>query len=143
MHYTGGTISEELRAELKERLIRVYAGGVGDGGYWGDDMKLCDGCHTGGLDNSFSCDSLKCAAENDVDRCQNCHRYPCDKAHHLYQNFIYLHNAVIGTTNTPSSLLYAAFESPQTTHRTEGAILPWSFFISLLICNKLLAASSI
>ncbi len=85
VHYTGGTISEELRSELKERLIRVYAGGVGDGGYWGDDMMLCDGCHTGGLDKSFSCDSLKCAAENGVDRCQDCHKNPCDKAHHLYQ----------------------------------------------------------
>lgn len=85
VHYNGGTISEEFRTELKQRLIRVYAGGVGDGGYWGDDMKLCDGCHTGGLDKSFNCISLKCAAENDVDRCQNCHKNPCHKAHHLYQ----------------------------------------------------------
>lgn len=85
VHYNGGTISEEFRAELKKRLIRVYAGGVGDGGYWGDDMKLCDGCHTGGLDKSFGCDSLKCAAEHAVDRCQHCHRYPCDKAHYFSQ----------------------------------------------------------
>lgn len=85
VHYKGGTISEALRADLKERLIRVYAGGVGDGSYWGDDMQLCDGCHTGGLDKSFSCDSLKCAAENSADRCQNCRKYPCDKAQHLYQ----------------------------------------------------------
>ncbi len=35
VHYAGGTISEEFRAELKERLIRVYAGGVGDGGVLG------------------------------------------------------------------------------------------------------------
>ena len=70
---------------MKERLIRVYAGGVGDGGYWGDDMELCDGCHTGGLGKSFNCDSLKCAAKNDVDKCQNCHKNPCDKSHHLYQ----------------------------------------------------------
>ncbi len=85
VHYNGGTISEEFREELKKRLIRVYAGGVGDGGYWGDDMKLCDGCHTGGLDKSFSCDSFKCAAENNVNRCQDCHKYPCDMARHLYQ----------------------------------------------------------
>ncbi|HEX2947355.1 MAG TPA: DUF3795 domain-containing protein [Clostridia bacterium] len=85
VHYNGGTISEEFRAELKERLIRVYAGGVGDGGYWGDDMEFCDGCHTGGLDKSYSCDSLKCAAKNGVDKCQNCRKNPCDKAHHLYQ----------------------------------------------------------
>ncbi|MCL2312388.1 MAG: DUF3788 family protein [Firmicutes bacterium] len=84
VHYNGGTISEKFRAELKERLIRVYAGGVGDGSYWGDDMEFCDGCHTGGLGKDFNCDSLKCATENGVDRCQNCHRNPCDKAHHLY-----------------------------------------------------------
>ena len=85
VHYTGVTITEALRAELKERLIRVYAGGIGDGGYWGDDMAFCDGCDTGGLDKSFNCDSLKCAAENGVDRCQNCHKNPCGIAHHLYQ----------------------------------------------------------
>ena len=85
VHYNGGTISEEFRTELKKRLIRVYAGGIGDGGYWGDDMQLCDGCHTGGLDKSFHCDSLQCAKEHNVDRCQSCHKNPCDKAHHLYQ----------------------------------------------------------
>jgi hypothetical protein len=85
VHYNGGTISDELREDLKKRLIRVYAGGVGDGGHWGDDMKLCDGCHTGGLDKSFSCDSMKCAAENGADRCQSCQKYPCDKAHSMYQ----------------------------------------------------------
>jgi hypothetical protein len=85
VHYTGGTFSEDFRAELKKRLIRVYAGGVGDGGYWGDDMEFCDGCHTGGLGKDFNCDLLKCAAENGVDKCQNCHKSPCDKAHHLYQ----------------------------------------------------------
>ena len=85
VHYNGGTISEELRAELKERLIRVYAGGSDDMGYWGDDMKLCDGCHTGGLDKSYNCDSLKCAVENGVDKCQNCRKNPCEKAYNLCQ----------------------------------------------------------
>ncbi len=85
VHYTGGTVSEELRSELKKRLIRVYAGGVSEGSYWGDDMELCDGCHTGGLDKSFSCDSLKCARENGVEMCQKCHKNPCEKSHHLYQ----------------------------------------------------------
>jgi uncharacterized membrane protein len=70
VHYAGGTISEEFRSELKKRLIRVYAGGVGDGGYWGDEMKLCDGCNTGGLDTSFSCDSLKFRRKNGADRCR-------------------------------------------------------------------------
>ena len=85
VHYAGGTISEKFRAELKERLIRVYAGGVGDGGYWGDDMVLCAGCHTGGLDKAFGCDSLKCAADNGVDKCQNCQKNPCEKARHFCQ----------------------------------------------------------
>jgi hypothetical protein len=48
----GETISDELRSELKERCIRVYAGGVGDGGWWGDDMKLCNGCSHGGIEVS-------------------------------------------------------------------------------------------
>lgn len=76
--------SEEFRKELKERLIRVYAGSVGDGDYWGDDMKFCEGCHTGGLGKDLSCDSLKCAAENNVDKCPNCHKNPCGKSHQLY-----------------------------------------------------------
>lgn len=84
VHYNGGTISDSFRAELKERLIRVYGGGGGDGEDWGDDMKLCDGCHTGGIDKGFICDSLKCAAENNVEQCPSCHKNPCVKAHHLY-----------------------------------------------------------
>ena len=83
VHYRGATISDEFREELKKRLIRVYAGGVGDGGWWGDDMMFCDGCHTGGISKSFDCDSLKCAAENGADKCQNCRQNPCDKAHNL------------------------------------------------------------
>ena len=84
VHYSGGTIGDELREELKERLIRVYAGGVGDGGWWGDDMLFCEGCDTGGIDKSFGCESLKCAAENGVDKCQSCRKNPCEKAQHLY-----------------------------------------------------------
>ncbi|MDR0272318.1 MAG: DUF3788 family protein [Clostridiales bacterium] len=84
VHYTGGTISENFRKELKERLIRVYANGIGDGGYWGDDMKLCDGCHTGGLDKNFNCGSLKCATINGVGQCQKCNKYPCEKSHNFY-----------------------------------------------------------
>ena len=84
VHYNGGTVNDELRAELKERLIRVYAGGVGDGGWWGDDMMFCDGCDAGGLDKSFGCESLKCARENGVAMCQNCAKHPCKKAYHMY-----------------------------------------------------------
>ncbi len=53
VHYTGATISEKLRSELKERLIRVYARGADVKGYWGDYMAFCDGCYTGGLDKSI------------------------------------------------------------------------------------------
>jgi len=80
VHYTGGTISEALRAELKVRLIRVYAGGVGDGGYWGDDMAFCDGCASGNCMVSKPdalCRKKKCMASKGVERCQDCAEYPC------------------------------------------------------------------
>lgn len=48
-------------------------------------MQLCDGCHTGGLDKSFSCDALKCATQNGVDSCQSCLNKDCIKSKHLYQ----------------------------------------------------------
>ena len=51
-------------------------------------------------------------------------------------------NAVIGTTYTPSGLLYAAFESPQITHNTLGTF-PFFSFIESLKLIKFLAASSI
>ena len=85
VHYICESISEELREDLKKRLIQVYAGGEGDGGYWGDDMKYCGGCHTGGIDKDYNCASLKCAVQNGADKCQNCDKNPCEKAHHLYQ----------------------------------------------------------
>ena len=106
VHYTGGTISEPFRAELKERLIRVYAGGVGDGGYWGDDMELCDGCHTGGLGNAFSCDSLKCARENGVEACQHCAKHPCNKAHRMCQGMKpEIHTNTIGADDVTWTIL--------------------------------------
>jgi len=80
VHYSGATFSEEFRAELKQRLIRVYTSGVDDGGYWGDDMKFCDGCHNGGIDKSFDCEPLKCAKEHGLSKCHDCHKNPCDKS---------------------------------------------------------------
>ena len=80
VHYSGTTFSKEFLAEIKQRLIRVYAGGVGDGDYWGDDMRLCDGCHTGGLDKDFNCEPLKCARGHGINKCQDCHKNPCDKS---------------------------------------------------------------
>ena len=81
VHYTGGTITKEFREDLKKRLIRVYADGKSDGGYWGDDMKFCDGCNAGGIDKDFDCHQLKCTAEHGLDKCVNCNKYPCDKSY--------------------------------------------------------------
>ena len=66
IHYTGGTISEEFRAELCERLTRVYGG---------DDWSMrCPGCK----DNKFEggggepCWQKKCAADKGCPRCMDC-----------------------------------------------------------------------
>jgi len=80
VHYTGVSISDELRAELKKRCIHVYADGVGDGGWWGDDMPLCDGCDHGGIDGKHDCEQKKCASAKGIDKCVSCSEYPCDKA---------------------------------------------------------------
>ncbi|MDR2589686.1 MAG: DUF3788 family protein [Oscillospiraceae bacterium] len=85
VHYNGGTIKDELREEIKKRLIHVYAGGEGDGGYWGDDMEFCDGCSKGGLDKDFDCHQRKCAAKQGVDKCTNCNLYPCDNSYAGYR----------------------------------------------------------
>ena len=55
---------------------------------------------------------------------------------------IYCFNAVIGTTYTPSGLLYAAFVNPQITQRTDGAF-PFSSSICFFKFNKSFAAFSI
>ncbi|MCL2285807.1 MAG: DUF3788 family protein [Firmicutes bacterium] len=80
VHYSGGSMTNEFREELKQRLIRVYAGGTGDGAYWGDDMKFCHGCDKGGLDGKHDCHQKKCAAAKGIDKCVNCSEYPCDNA---------------------------------------------------------------
>ena len=69
VHYTGGTISDGLRLELRERLERVYQSGD-----WGPDMMLCPGCH----ENTFPdhdgdpCAPKKCAAKKGVAKCLDC-----------------------------------------------------------------------
>ena len=72
VHYTGSNLSVSQREELKKSHIRVYAGGEGDGGYWGDDMEFCDGCHTGGLGKDFACEPLKCTSSKGHKSCQDC-----------------------------------------------------------------------
>ena len=72
VHYTGGTISDELRLELRERLERVYKSGD-----WGENMMLCPGCR----DNTFpdwngdSCNQKKCATKKGVAKCLDCREF--------------------------------------------------------------------
>ena len=72
VHYRGGTISDERREDIKKRLIRVYADGVDDGGYWGDDMEFCDGCASGGISKVFDCEPFKCAGKKGHKSCADC-----------------------------------------------------------------------
>lgn len=83
VHYTGGTITEELRSELKTRLTNIY-----QADFWGDDMRLCPGCK----DNKFEdfgkdpCYQKKCARDKGQNACKNCNDYPCPSATAGYQN---------------------------------------------------------
>lgn len=74
VHYTGGTISESFRLELKERLIRVYQSDE----WWGEDMMLCPGCSNNNPDQP--CEPKKCAVVKGAKKCMLCHEYPCEKA---------------------------------------------------------------
>ena len=59
----------------------MFAGDVGDGDYWGDDMRLRNGCANGGYDGAGSiCEPKKCAAGNGSVRCSACKHYPCGKS---------------------------------------------------------------
>lgn len=71
IHYSGGTISDELRKELEERLARVYNGT--------DWSMRCSGCGTSGCHTQL-CDQLKCAKEEGCDTCVSCKQYPCSNA---------------------------------------------------------------
>lgn len=67
IHYTGGTISEEFRKELCERLTRVYPA---------EDWSMrCPGCYHKAKNDL--CDQLKCAKTKGVDRCLDCKEYHC------------------------------------------------------------------
>jgi len=72
IHYTGGTISEEFRNELKERLTRVYGGDL-----WGEDMMLCPGCHNKPEED---CPKKVCAKSKGCEKCSSHSDYPCDNA---------------------------------------------------------------
>lgn len=70
LHYTGGTISEELRKELKKRIIRVYK----DTDNYGENMMLCPGCRS---KDTRDCNRLNCAREKGFEACLDCSDYPC------------------------------------------------------------------
>jgi len=88
VHYSGGTISDEFRSELIERVNRVY----GPETPLEDAIKnhfLCPGCemaHSGDYDEKKNphtkdlCEQKKCAASKGNDKCTNCTNYPCPKA---------------------------------------------------------------
>jgi len=99
VHYTGGTISEELRTELKERVKRVYEPErLGESEHWGENMMLCPGCR----DNKFEdydgdpCDQKKCAKDKGVVRCLDCPEYNCGKATAGYQRGIEARSILAG-----------------------------------------------
>ncbi len=71
IHFSGGSISEEFREELKERLTRVYGNT--------DWTMRCSGCGTQGCHTQL-CDQLKCAIDKGCDTCVSCKQYPCSKA---------------------------------------------------------------
>jgi hypothetical protein len=67
IHYSGGTISDEFREELTERLSRVYPI---------DDWSMrCPGCYNKPENNL--CEQLKCAKTKGIDKCLDCEEYHC------------------------------------------------------------------
>ena len=67
IHYSGGTISEEFRKELYERLTRVYNT---------DDWSMrCPGCYN--KPEEDLCEQLECAKHKGVGRCLDCKDYHC------------------------------------------------------------------
>ena len=74
VHYTGGTVSEEFREEMQERVRRVY------GLKPNEAFPPCHGCSNGGISGKFDCDQIKCAKGKGAVRCRDCAEYNCGKA---------------------------------------------------------------
>jgi hypothetical protein len=74
VHYTGETVSEEFREEMRERVRRVY------GMKPDEEFKPCNGCANGGITGKFDCDQMKCAKEKGVPCCMDCPKYDCGSA---------------------------------------------------------------
>jgi len=77
VHYTGSTVSDELRAKIAEHIRRVYTPDQPR-----DETKKaegnCNGCGKKGFGES--CPQKECAAEKNVGRCLDCPEYDCGKA---------------------------------------------------------------
>ena len=73
----GGTVGEEFREELKERIRRVYCPHTTKEEFE-KGFHLCPGCANASPDNP--CVQKKCVAEKGIDKCVNCRQYPCGKA---------------------------------------------------------------
>ena len=69
VHYTGGTVSEELRETMKKRIAWVYDAAED----YGETMMLCTGCQNKGEDDP--CPRLQCAAQKNLAKCQDCNAY--------------------------------------------------------------------
>lgn len=74
VHYTGGTLSEELQNKAREHVRRVY-GLTPDEGF-----PPCNGCSNGGISGKFDCAQLLCAKDKGCGRCLDCGEYDCGKA---------------------------------------------------------------
>ncbi|NMA25621.1 MAG: DUF3795 domain-containing protein [Clostridiales bacterium] len=67
IYYSGGTISEEFRAELCERFTRVYPGE--------DWSPRCAGCYI--KSETEECEPRKCAKAKGLDKCSDCGEEHC------------------------------------------------------------------
>jgi len=77
VHYTGGTISEAFRMELKERIGRVYGSGEENSGSGEYGDMLCPG---GTIKDCGDCPNLKCPKSNGLTACFECGEFPCGKS---------------------------------------------------------------
>ena len=72
IHYTGGTISDAFREELKERFVRVFGRVYDDGS--GNGLMLC----SGGLQKACGdCEKRSCSKERGLEGCFECGEFPC------------------------------------------------------------------
>ena len=107
VHYIRAVFDEKFRMGIGNRINRIYNKNT-------KDIKLidtkeefykiftpCEGCHKGGIGGKFDCHQIKCAKKNRFDKCINCVKHPCDKAHaglppEIHTNIIYADDVTWG-----------------------------------------------